>query len=160
MEMGFHAVWAVFQPFTFSRTATLLDDFAKALSIPDHAVLTDIMGSREKNTYGIFTRNLGEKIPGAVWFPQDESDPNSNDTRKYENFEQVCNYICVHAQPGDLVFYRPGSAGDDNHVGIVVGVNDNGSLLVVHCSSGQNGVVTGEAGSSGFQYVRSPLNLE
>ena len=64
------------------------------------------------------------------------------------------------AQPGDLVFYRPGSAGDDNHVGIVVGVNDNGSLLVVHCSSGQNGVVTGEAWSSGFQYVRSPLNLE
>lgn len=64
------------------------------------------------------------------------------------------------AQPGDLVFYRPGSAGDDNHVGIVVGVNDNGSLLVVHCSSGQNGVVTGEAWSSGFQYVRSPLNLK
>ena len=114
MEMGFHAVWAVFQPFTFSRTATLLDDFAKALSIPDHAVLTDIMGSREKNTYGIFTRNLGEKIPGAVWFPQDESDPNSNDTRKYENFDQVCNYICDHAQPGDLVITR--GCGDVNKV--------------------------------------------
>lgn len=64
------------------------------------------------------------------------------------------------AKPGDLVFYRPGSAGDDNHVGIVIGVNDNGSLLVAHCSSGQNGVVTGEAWSAGFQYVRSPLNLE
>ena len=114
MEMGFHAVWAVFQPFTFSRTATLLDDFAKALSIPDHAVLTDIMGSREKNTYGIFTRNLGEKIPGAVWFPQDESDPNSNDTRKYENFDQVCNYICDHAQPGDLVITL--GCGDVNKV--------------------------------------------
>ena len=64
------------------------------------------------------------------------------------------------ARPGDLVFYHPASAGDDNHVGIVVGVNDNGSLLVVHCSSSQNGVMTGEAWSAGFQYVRSPLELE
>lgn len=64
------------------------------------------------------------------------------------------------AKPGDLVFYHPASAGDDNHVGIVVGVNDNGSLLVVHCSSSQNGVMTGEAWSAGFQYVRSPLGLE
>ena len=64
------------------------------------------------------------------------------------------------AKPGDLVFYHPASAGDDNHVGIVVGVNDNGSLLVVHCSSSQNGVMTGEAWSAGFQYVCSPLGLE
>lgn len=64
------------------------------------------------------------------------------------------------AKPGDMVFYRPGSVGDDNHVGIVISVNDDGSLLVVHCSSGQNGVVTGEAWSSGFQYVRSPLGIE
>ena len=64
------------------------------------------------------------------------------------------------ARPCDLVFYHPASAGDDNHVGIVVGVNDNGSLLVVHCSSSQNGVMTGEAWSAGFQYVRSPLGLE
>ena len=64
------------------------------------------------------------------------------------------------ARPGDLVFYHPASAGDDNHVGIVVGVNDNGSLLVVHCSLSQNGVMTGEAWSAGFQYVRSPLGLE
>ncbi len=64
------------------------------------------------------------------------------------------------ARPGDLVFYHPASAGDDNHVGIVVGVNDNGSLLVVHCSSSQNGVMTGEAWSAGFQDVRSPLGLE
>lgn len=63
------------------------------------------------------------------------------------------------ARPGDLVFYRPGNAGDDNHVGIVIGVNADGSLLVVHCSSGQNGVVVGEAWSSGFQYVRTPTGL-
>ncbi|HBB71753.1 MAG TPA: UDP-N-acetylmuramate--L-alanine ligase [Ruminococcus sp.] len=102
MEMNYRKVWAVFQPFTFSRTSLLLDDFARVLQIPDHAVLTDIMGSREKNTYGIFTRHLAEKIPGCIWFPQDES-AEWTDERKYFNFGQVCDYICENAQAGDLV---------------------------------------------------------
>ena len=102
MGMGYKRVWAVFQPFTFSRTSILLDDFAKALSIPDIAVLTDIMGSREKNTYNIFSRNLAEKIEDCVYFPQDES-AEYTDERKYENFQQVCDYVCENAQDGDLV---------------------------------------------------------
>lgn len=101
-ELHFAHVFAVFQPFTFSRTAMLLDEFAEALSIADTAVLTDIMGSREKNTFGIFTRQLGEKIPGAVWFAQDET-VEQDDTRKYQNFDMVCDYVCTHAKPGDLV---------------------------------------------------------
>ena len=102
MEMNFNNVWAVFQPFTFSRTKLLLDDFARVLQIPDHAVLTDIMGSREKNTYGIFTRHLAEKIPGCIWFPQDET-TEWTDERKYQNFSQICEYICENAKDGDLV---------------------------------------------------------
>lgn len=102
MEMGFKNVWAVFQPFTFSRTAMLLDDFARVLSIPDHTVLTDIFGSREKNTYGIFTRHLAEKIPNCIWFPQDEA-AEWTDERKYLNFDQICDYICENASEGDLV---------------------------------------------------------
>ncbi|MBQ1340650.1 MAG: UDP-N-acetylmuramate--L-alanine ligase, partial [Ruminococcus sp.] len=102
MEMNFSHVWAIFQPFTFSRTKLLLDDFAKVLQIPDHAVLTDIMGSREKNTYGIFTRHLAEKIPDCIWFPQDES-AEWTDERKYANFQQICDYVCDHVQEGDLV---------------------------------------------------------
>ncbi len=101
-EMNFNKVWAIFQPFTFSRTKLLLDDFAKALSIADHAVLTDIMGSREKNTYGIFTRHLAEKIDGCIWFPQNEEEE-WTDERKYFNFEQVCDYVCENASEGDLV---------------------------------------------------------
>ena len=102
MDMGYKNVWAVFQPFTFSRTKILLDDFAKALSIPDKAVLTDIMGSREKNTFGIFTRHLAEKTKGSIYFPQDET-AEYTDERKYQNFEQVCDYVCENASDGDLV---------------------------------------------------------
>lgn len=102
MEMGYNKVWAVFQPFTFSRTAILLDEFVEALSIPDVAVLTDIMGSREKNTYNIFTEDLAVKIPDAVYFKQNKN-AEYTDERKYQNFDDVCNYICENAKDGELV---------------------------------------------------------
>ena len=66
--MSFKRVWAVHQPFTYSRTARLLDDFAEALSIADKVVLTEIMGSREKNTFNIYSKDLAEKISGCEWF--------------------------------------------------------------------------------------------
>lgn len=64
------------------------------------------------------------------------------------------------AKPGDLVFYASPAAGDQNHVGLVIGKNEDGSLLVAHCSSSKNGVVVGEAWSSGFKYVRRALSLD
>lgn len=87
-QMSFKRVWAVHQPFTYSRTAMLLDEFAEALSIADRVVLTEIMGSREKNTYNIYAKDLAEKIDGCVWFP---------------TFEEVADYVVQNAQPGDLV---------------------------------------------------------
>ena len=61
------------------------------------------------------------------------------------------------ALPGDLVFLQqPGAAGI-NHVGIVVGRNDDGSLVAVHCNAGKNGVTVDSAYQAGFRYVRRPL---
>jgi len=53
------------------------------------------------------------------------------------------------AQPGDLVWVSPGWAVD-NHIGIIVGRNASGQLMVCHCSGG--GVVVTPAGQ--FHYVR------
>ena len=88
MNMGFHEVWAVFQPHTFSRTYLLLDDFAKALSIPDHVVMTEILPVREENIYGIHTSDLAAKVPGSCWF---------------DSFEKIADYVMEKAQPGDLI---------------------------------------------------------
>lgn len=60
------------------------------------------------------------------------------------------------AIPGDLVFY-PG----DSHIGIVVGWDNAGNILIVHCASGsQNGVyVTGQVGFTSVArpyYYNSP----
>ena len=60
------------------------------------------------------------------------------------------------AQPGDLVFQRGPEAGSANHVGIICGKTDAGDWIVVHCSSGKNGVTVGEAYSASFRYIRQP----
>lgn len=112
-EMDYKRVIAVFQPFTFSRTAQHLEAFRDALEIADIAVLTDIMGSREKNTYGIYTRNLAEIMCNAVYFPQDET-AEYTDTRKYQNFDEVCQWVIDNAREGDLVLTM--GCGDINKV--------------------------------------------
>ena len=55
------------------------------------------------------------------------------------------------ALPGDLALYP-----DASHVGMVVGRNGAGKLLVCHCSSGQNNVVVTEFTASGFTVVGRP----
>ena len=87
-SLDFNKVWAVFQPFTYSRTSLLFDDFVEALSIADRVVLSEIMGSREKNTYNIYSKDLADKIDGCVWF---------------NTFEEIAEYVLKNAEEGDLV---------------------------------------------------------
>lgn len=87
-SMRFKRVIAVHQPFTYSRTKTLLDDFAEVLQIADITVLSEIMGSREKNTWNIYAKDLAEKIPGCVWF---------------HTFEEIAEHVVSIAEEGDLI---------------------------------------------------------
>lgn len=88
MKMGYNNVWAVHQPFTFTRTSLLLDDFAEVLQIADKCVISAIMGSREVNTIGIKASDLAVKVPGSV---------------QLDTFEEICDYVTENAQEGDLV---------------------------------------------------------
>ena len=102
--LDFNRVWAVFQPFTYSRTKILMDDFVSALEIADIAVITDIMGSREKNTDGIYTEMLGEKVKGSVYFVTDHELVDKQTAQQKEfNFMQCVDYIAQNAAQGDLV---------------------------------------------------------
>ena len=65
-ELSYNRVIAVFQPFTFSRTELLKDEFVDALSVADKVILTPIMGSREVNTYGISSEYIAERLADAV----------------------------------------------------------------------------------------------
>lgn len=91
--MGYSRVWAVFQPFTYSRTARHLEGFITSLSIADEVIVSDIMGSREENTYGVSSKQITERIPGAQYLP---------------TFEQISAYLLERVRPGDLVLTMGG----------------------------------------------------
>ncbi len=91
--MGYNRVWAVFQPFTFSRTARHLDEFATALSLADTAVVSDIMGSREHNTWNVHSDLITAKMTNGVYIPA---------------FPEITDYILANVKEGDLVITMGG----------------------------------------------------
>lgn len=102
--LDFKRVWAVFQPFTYSRTQILMDDFAEALMIADRSVITDIMGSREKNVNGIYTEMLGEKTANAKWFETSHEEADKQTAQQKEkNFDECVEYLAENCEEGDIV---------------------------------------------------------
>ena len=51
-----------FQPHTYTRTLSFLDDFAKALSAADVVVLADIYAAREPDIYGVSSKDIADRI--------------------------------------------------------------------------------------------------
>ncbi|MBQ7088214.1 MAG: UDP-N-acetylmuramate--L-alanine ligase [Clostridia bacterium] len=86
-------VWAVHQPFTFTRTARHLDEFAAVLDKADVAVISDIMGSREVNQWGVHTTQMTDKMEHGVYLP---------------TFPEIAQYVADHVRPGDLVITMGG----------------------------------------------------
>lgn len=87
-QMGFRRIFCAFQPHTYSRTKALFDDFVKALSTCDQAVLAPIYAAREQNTIGIYSTDLAAKVPGAVAF---------------DTFDEIVEYLKRETGEGDLV---------------------------------------------------------
>ena len=92
-ELSYNNVIAVFQPFTFSRTALLKDEFIQALSIADKVILTPIMGSREKNTYNIYSEDIAKYLKNAV---------------VVDGFENIADKIIETAEENDIVITMGG----------------------------------------------------
>ena len=87
-ELGYKRLIAVHQPFTYSRTKMLLDDFADVLKLADIAVLTPILGSREPNDPSINSAMLAEKVPGSVLV---------------DGLKEAAQWVKDNAREGDLV---------------------------------------------------------
>lgn len=88
----FNKSWVIFQPHTYSRTKTLLQDFAKVLTLFDNIIITDIYAAREKNTYNISAQDLVNEIQKlgrkAVYI---------------SNFNDIAGFIKSHVLNNDLV---------------------------------------------------------
>ena len=84
--------WVIFQPHTYSRTKTLLDDFAKALINFDNIIILDIYAARERNTYNISSRDLVEKINSL-----------GKESKYLPDFENCVKYVKENIKPNDIV---------------------------------------------------------
>jgi UDP-N-acetylmuramate--alanine ligase len=85
-------IWCVFQPHTYTRTKSLLPQFAEALSIADHVVLADIYAARELDIYGISSKDLQNEIIKL-----------GTDCDYFPSFAEIEAYLRANVKEGDLL---------------------------------------------------------
>ena len=83
---------AIFQPHTYSRTKNLLDDFANALINFDNIIVLDIYAAREKNTYGITSKDLVNRINSI-----------GKESKYIPDFNDCVKYVKDNVQKDDIV---------------------------------------------------------
>ena len=91
-EKKYNKSWVVFQPHTYSRTKTLLDDFATALSNFDNIILLDIYAARENNTYNISSEDLANKIKSF-----------GKDAKYIPDFDDCVAFLKNNVQENDII---------------------------------------------------------
>ena len=87
-QLGYKRTILVFQPHTYSRTASLFNDFVTELRRPELTVLAEIYAAREQNTIGISSADLAGQVEGARFYP---------------DFEQLEEALRTLAAPGDII---------------------------------------------------------
>ena len=91
-----------FQPHTYTRTSALFDDFIKELQKADYVILSEIYAARERNTIGISSKDIADRIPGSVYC---------------STLQEVTQHLREIAREGDVILtvgagdiYRAGEA--------------------------------------------------
>lgn len=92
-------LWCVFQPHTYTRTKAFLDEFADALCLADEVILADIYAAREKDTLGISSQTLQEKIQALGY-----------SCHYFPDFEAIENFLIENCTKDDLLITM--GAGD------------------------------------------------
>ncbi len=102
---GRRRIWAVWQPHTFSRTKSMLAEFAASFDDADRVIILDIYQSREVDSLGIDINRVAETIDHP-------------DAHYLASMESAAKFIVDRIRPGDVVITL--SAGDGNLVGELV----------------------------------------
>jgi len=97
-------IWCVFQPHTYTRTKSLLPDFAKALTLADKVVLADIYAARETDTLGISSKTLQKAVADL-----------GTDCYYLPTFDEIENFLLENCTSGDLLITM--GAGDVHKIG-------------------------------------------
>ena len=87
-----NTLWCVFQPHTYSRTKSLLNEFSDAFFAADKVIVTDIYAAREKNPGDIHSKDLVKKLY-----------QNNIDAQYIQEFDDIVEYLAENVKPNDLV---------------------------------------------------------
>jgi UDP-N-acetylmuramate--alanine ligase len=98
--LDYRRVILAFQPHTYTRTQALFGDFVAELRRADLVYLAEIYAARESNTIGISSKDLAEKIPGAVFC---------------RTFKEIEDHIRFVSREGDIILTV--GAGDIYKIG-------------------------------------------
>lgn len=85
-------LWCIFQPHTYSRTISLLDEFAEAFYSADKVIITDIFAAREDDPGTVHSKDLVEKL-----------NHNNVDATYISKFEDIVTYLKENIKPNDIV---------------------------------------------------------
>jgi UDP-N-acetylmuramate--alanine ligase len=96
------ALWAVFQPHTFSRLRALLDDFAASFVDADHVRITDVFAAREQPDGATTSRALADRVRHP-------------DCRYSGTLGESARELIESVEPNSVVVTL--SAGDGNWIG-------------------------------------------
>lgn len=100
-----HPIWAMFQPHTFTRTRTLMNEFAVSFADADHVLVTDIFAAREVNDQTVTAAQLVKRIQHP-------------DVRHVPRLEDAVRILLDELEPGAVLVTL--GAGDGDQVGIDV----------------------------------------
>ena len=77
-----------------------MPEFIHALSLCDKAILADIYAAREKNTFGVSSKDIADALENGEY---------------YDSFDKIEARVREIAQPGDLILTM--GAGNINDIG-------------------------------------------
>lgn len=93
-------IWAIFQPHTYSRTLSLLEEFGESFYDSNHVIIPDIYASREKFTNEINSITLCDKIR----YNFENSILCKDKTVTYiPTFKQIVDYVKEQAKENDMI---------------------------------------------------------
>lgn len=97
-------IWCIFQPHTYTRTKSLLNEFSESFFDADKVIVSNIYAAREKDNGEIHSKHLVDLLKEK-----------NVDAMHFESFEEIKDHINKFAKEGDLVITM--GAGDVYTIG-------------------------------------------
>lgn len=91
-KMKKNNLWCIFEPHTFTRTKSLLNEFSEAFFAADKVIISDIYAARENDPGDIHSKDLVEKLY-----------QNHVDVTYISKYDDITNYLRDNVKADDLV---------------------------------------------------------